>query len=70
MMVYQARCGRCGFENRRLLLEETHGLFECERCGTVNHLRSFHNGKKPDEMSRTGKRTPDPRKEGERLAQT
>ena len=69
-MVYQARCGRCGFENRRLLLEETQGLFECERCGTVNHLRSFCDRKKRCEMRRTGKRMQGPRKEGDRLAQT
>lgn len=70
MMVYQARCGRCGFENRRLLLEETHGFFECERCGTVNHLRSFRDGKKSDEKSLKGKQIPGSRKEGEHLAET
>ena len=35
MKKYEMRCCECGSVNRDLLLEETHGLFECERCGTV-----------------------------------
>ena len=36
MKTYEVRCCACGRVNRRLLLEETDGLFECEECGTVN----------------------------------
>ena len=40
-MEYQVKCSKCGFKNCGLLLEDTHGLFECEHCGTLNYLVFF-----------------------------
>ena len=36
LKVYRARCCACGTVNQRLLLEDSHGLFECEKCGAIN----------------------------------
>ena len=34
--LYRARCCACGAVNQRLLLEDSNGLFECEKCGAIN----------------------------------
>ena len=36
MKTYYAKCPCCGQWNYNLLLEETEGWFECERCGLVS----------------------------------
>ena len=36
LKVYRARCCACGALNQRLLLEDSHGLFECDSCGAIN----------------------------------
>ena len=35
MKRYDVRCPACGAVNRSLFLEETDGLFECEKCSTL-----------------------------------
>ena len=37
-MVYQAKCTKCGHLNTGLLLEDSHGYFECDSCKTVNRV--------------------------------
>lgn len=36
MKTYYAKCPCCGQWNNNLLLEETEGWFECEKCGQVS----------------------------------
>ena len=36
MRSYDARCIMCGTVNRGLFLDETNGLFECEKCSSIN----------------------------------
>ncbi len=70
-MEYQVKCSRCGTLNRGLLLEDTHGLFECEHCGTLNWMVFYRNrtgADKDEELSRRArivKRIADLYKEGE-----
>ena len=33
MKKYTDICPTCGTENRNLFLEETNGIYECEKCG-------------------------------------
>lgn len=35
MNVFSAKCASCGKVNSGLLLEETKGLFECDKCHRV-----------------------------------
>ena len=35
--AYDRVCPLCGTINRRLYLQETKGLYECERCGSIIH---------------------------------
>jgi len=42
MKIYHAQCPCCGQWNYNLFLEETEGLFECEVCGQVSQLLSYH----------------------------
>ncbi len=37
-MLYEAKCSRCGHINTALLLDDSHGYFECEECRTVNRV--------------------------------
>ena len=37
-MEYQAKCRVCGHMNTELLLDDSHGYFECEKCRTVNRV--------------------------------
>lgn len=37
-MEYQAKCRVCGYMNKELLLDDSHGYFECEKCRTVNRV--------------------------------
>ena len=36
MRTFNRICPACGCLNRKLYLEETGGLMECERCGTIS----------------------------------
>ena len=41
MKSYIARCTCCGRVNLNLFLEETEGFFECDACGTINHIEEY-----------------------------
>lgn len=47
MKTHHAQCPCCGQWNYNLFLEETEGLFECELCGQVSQLLSYHSGTLP-----------------------
>ena len=38
MSNWHASCPYCGQRNENLYLDETDGLFECERCGLVTRI--------------------------------
>ena len=38
MSNWHASCPYCGHRNENLYLDETDGLFECERCGLVTRI--------------------------------
>lgn len=42
MRMYDRICPVCGCLNRKLYLEETGGMMECERCGSISRV-SFGN---------------------------
>ncbi len=35
------RCPACGMINKSLFLEETEGMYECERCGQTGTVREY-----------------------------
>ena len=44
MICYQVDCPYCGQRNAEVYLDETNGLFECERCGLVTRLTVQESG--------------------------
>ena len=42
MKQYDVNCPICGHLNEKLYLEETGGVFECNRCLHVSILPSYH----------------------------
>ena len=43
MSNWHASCPYCGQRNENLYLDETDGLFECERCGLVTRIAKHTN---------------------------
>lgn len=46
MKTYDKTCPMCGTLNRNLLLDETDGWMECEKCGAVTKTPDFMKTKK------------------------
>lgn len=38
MQVYNVKCPNCGKENKNVLLEDSRGFIECEKCGEVSRI--------------------------------
>ena len=61
MKQYDRKCPICGALNRHLLLEDSEGWMECEKCGSTTRDVNFQNEKqipcysmqKPTEIRRT-----------------
>ena len=56
MKTYDRKCPYCRHMNRKLYLEETGGLMECEKCGEVSYVLIPQAGEVYDMRSRSIKK--------------
>lgn len=48
MKTYDAECPCCGWNNKNLVLAETDGWMECEKCNSVTQVRSYMRDQEAD----------------------